>query len=109
LARKCVANECLPPTKAGTLEMFKAFHQSFPDFAIQLDDLIAEGDKVFVGATMTGTHEGEFMGIPATGKQISEPIADLLRVRDGKAVEHWGVTDSGAMMQQLGAVEIPGQ
>ena len=54
--------------------------------------------------TMTGTHEGEFMGIAATGRRMEVPGMDLVRIRDGKAVEHWGVTDNLAMMQQLGAM-----
>jgi steroid delta-isomerase-like uncharacterized protein len=97
-----------PSTKQGALEMFKAMFEAFPDFEMSLDDMIAEGDKVFVRATMKGTHQGEFLGIPATGQKISVPIADFLRFKDGKVVEHWGVTDTGALMQQLGVVETPG-
>jgi steroid delta-isomerase-like uncharacterized protein len=94
-----------PPTKEGTLQLFRAMRDAFPDLRFDLHDMIAEGDKVFVRATMNGTQQGEFMGIPATRKQISVPIGDFLRFRGDKVVEHWGVTDSGAMMQQLGIVE----
>ncbi len=59
---------------------------------------MAEGDKVTVRHTGTGTHEGEFMGMPATGKSITIPGIDILRVKDGKVVEHWGLTDMSAMM-----------
>jgi predicted ester cyclase len=57
---------------------------------------------------MVGKHKGEFMGIPATGNQLDVPTADVLRFENGKVVEHWGVTDSGAMLMQMGVVEMPG-
>jgi steroid delta-isomerase-like uncharacterized protein len=97
----------VPPTKEGTLQLFKALRASFPDLTMQLQDMIAEGDKVFIRATMIGTHQGEFLGVPATGKQINVPMGDFLRFRDGKVVEHWGVTDTGVMMEQLGVAEVP--
>jgi predicted ester cyclase len=78
------------------------FRDAFSDFAIVTDDMVAEGDKVFVRAHMTGTHRGEFMGIAATGRSINVPFADIVRFENGKVVEHWGITDTGAMMQQLG-------
>lgn len=96
------------PTKEGVLQYFKAMRDAFGDFRMSLDDMIAEGDKVFLRGSMSGTHNGEFMGIPATGKKINVPMGDFLRIDNGKVVEHWGVTDSGAMMQQLGMVESPG-
>ena len=92
----------IPPTKEGLLQFFKGIRESFSDFRMSLDDMVAEGDKVFIRATMNGTHRSEFMGIPATGKQISVPVGDFVRLENGKVVEHWGVMDSGMMMQQLG-------
>ena len=59
--------------------------------------------------TFHGTHQGELMGIPATGKRISVNEIHILRIANGQAVEHWGVEDSLGMMQQLGIVEPPGQ
>lgn len=92
-------------TKSGVLHFFRDLHASFSGFTMTVEDMIAEGDKVFVRATMTGTHQGEFFGIPATGRSISVPLADFFRIRDGQVAEHWGVTDSGVMMQQLGVGE----
>jgi steroid delta-isomerase-like uncharacterized protein len=97
----------LPPTKQGTLQMFEMMRAAFPDLQMTIDDAIAEGDKVFIRATMSGTHQGEFLGIPASGRKISVPIGDFVRFSGGKVVEHWGVTDSGVLLQQLGAVELP--
>jgi predicted ester cyclase len=63
---------------------------------------IVEGDKVVIRARATGTHQGEFMSIPPTGNRIEVPLIDIMRIRDGKIAEHWGVMDDGVMMQQLG-------
>lgn len=111
MADNFVEHEEMPgiePTKEGVLQYFETMRSAFSNFAMVIDDLAAEGDKVFVRARMTGTHQGEFMGIPATGKQIDVPTADFLRIENGKAVEHWGVTDTGAMLMQLGVAEMPG-
>lgn len=98
----------VPPTKEGVLQYFQTMRSAFSDFAFEVDDMAAEGDMVIVRVRMVGTHKGEFMGIPATGKQLNVPTADFLRIEGGKIVEHWGVTDSGAMLMQLGVVEMPG-
>ena len=66
--------------------------------------MLAKGDKVVSYITMSGTQKGPFMDMPASGKKFSVKGIDIVRFKDGKAVEHWGVTDSMAMMQQLGAV-----
>jgi steroid delta-isomerase-like uncharacterized protein len=96
-----------PPGKEGARRIFQAMKAGFPDLRMDIDSMIAEGDRVVVFSTMKGTHQGEFMGIPATGKSVAVPVADMVRFQDGKAAEHWGVTDGGMMMQQLGLVEAP--
>ena len=63
--------------------------------------MIAEGDTVAVRGRMTGTHRDEFMGVPASGLTIDVGVSDFLRVDGGLVVEHWGVMDTGALMQQL--------
>lgn len=78
------------------------FRTAFPDLTMAIDDMIAEGDKVFVRGHFGGTHEGDFMGVPATGKHVTVPLGDFFRFEDGKLAEHWGVTDTGVLMQQLG-------
>jgi predicted ester cyclase len=65
--------------------------------------MVAESDLVAAFVTATGTHRGEFLGIPATNKSISVSVSDLMRVQNGKLTEHWGVTDMASLMQQLGA------
>jgi steroid delta-isomerase-like uncharacterized protein len=91
----------LEPNKAGLRQLFEMFHAAFRGGKFEVDDMIAEGDKVFVRARMTGTQQGEFMGIPATGRTINVGVADFLRFDTGMVVEHWGVMDTGALVQQL--------
>jgi predicted ester cyclase len=81
--------------------MFEMFHAAFADAQFEVDDVIAEGGKVVVRARLTGTHQGDFMGVPASGHKISVGIADYFRIDDRTVVEHWGVMDTGALMQQL--------
>jgi predicted ester cyclase len=85
------------------------FRSAFPDFKATINDIIAEGDKVVIRMTWNGTHRGEFMGIPPTGKRVSFGVFDILRIAGGKFVEHWGQMDSMLMMQQLGVIPAPGE
>ncbi len=80
---------------------------AFPDLRMNVEDLIAEGDKVVARATMTGRHQGEFAGIAATGKTVNVAAIDIVRFADGKLAEHWGVTDAASLMEQLGALPTP--
>ena len=92
--------------REGLRQFFQMFRIAFPDFTMTIEDAVEEGDRVFIRATMKGTHKGEFMGIPATGKQINVPNGDFARFDGGKVIEHWGVTDTGKMMQQLGVLPV---
>ena len=95
----------LAPTKEGVLEFFRMYRAAFPDMRMEPQDVLVSGDKVVVRAKVTGTHQGEFMGMPATGKRVHVQLIDILRFgEDGLAHEHWGVFDALALMQQLGAV-----
>jgi steroid delta-isomerase-like uncharacterized protein len=98
-------NPGVPPTKAGTLLYFKMLVRAFPDFRMDVQDVIASGDKAVARLLVVGTHQGEFMGIPATGKSAAVNLIDITRFGDdGLAREHWGVVDQLAMMQQLGVI-----
>lgn len=85
-------------------QIARFFRSAFPDLHIAVDDLIAEGDRVAARVTIAGTHQGELLGIPPTGKQVQISSIDIIRFEDGKAAEHWGETDIMSMMQQLGVV-----
>jgi steroid delta-isomerase-like uncharacterized protein len=79
---------------------------AFPDHHTIVEDIIAEGDKVMVRTTFSGTHQGPFMGIPPTGKRFSQQQIHVVRIVDGKATEHWAVRDDISMMQQLGVLPV---
>jgi steroid delta-isomerase-like uncharacterized protein len=98
----------IPPGREAPKMMFTMLRSAFPDFKATIENLIAEGDKVVLHTTWTGTQKGEFMGVPPTGKRISIDVIDIVRIAGGKYVEHWGVMNSMAMMQQLGAMPAPG-
>jgi steroid delta-isomerase-like uncharacterized protein len=75
-----------------------------PDLHYTVEDMIAEGDKVVARVTTQGTHMGEFMGIPPTGKQASNTGIDIIRFANGKAVEHWGEYNNLGLLRQLGVI-----
>ena len=95
----------LPPTKDGVVQYFRILLAAFPDMRMDVQDVIASGDKAVARVRVSGTHEGEFMGIPPTGNQVSMNLIDITRFGDnGLAREHWGVADQLALMQQLGVI-----
>jgi steroid delta-isomerase-like uncharacterized protein len=95
----------LEPTKEGVKAFFRMYIEAFPDLRMEPEDVISSGDKVVARTRGTGTHRGEFMGMPATGKRIDVELIDIMRFRDdGLMKEHWGVLDALKMMQQLGAI-----
>ena len=77
------------------------YFQAFPDLHIALEDVIAEGDRVFVRSTMTGTHDGEYKGIPPTGRHVAAQCAEIFRLADGMFVGYWCLTDVAGLMRQL--------
>jgi predicted ester cyclase len=85
------------------------FLAAFPDLQTIIEELIAEGDTVVRRGFFCGTHQGEFQGIPPTGKQVTVPMIAIERIVDGKVVEHRASPDIMGMMQQLGVIPAPGQ
>jgi steroid delta-isomerase-like uncharacterized protein len=95
----------LEPTKEGVKQFFRMYRAAFPDLRMEAQDILVSDDKVVARVRGTGTHQGEFMGMPATGKSVDVQLIDIIRFGDdGLAREHWGVFDALAMMQQLGAI-----
>ena len=107
LAPQFVSHEELPPGipsgREGAKQLFSMLRSSFPDLQVTIEDQIAEGDKVVARVTFSGTHQGEFMGIPPTGRRVAYPVIDILRIAEGQVVEHWAVADMLGLMQQMGA------
>jgi len=98
----------IAPGREGFKQVFAGFLSAFPDMAITIDDQVAEGDKVVARITASGTHQGDYMGMPATGKSFSIGAVDIFRFEGGKIVERWGHGDNIGMMQQLGVMPPPG-
>jgi steroid delta-isomerase-like uncharacterized protein len=92
-------------TGAQALKLvFTTLHRAYPDLHITVEDLIAEGDKVVNRNTVTGTHQGEYMGIPPTGRRVTYDEIFIFRFVDGRVAETWGVVDVLSQMRQLGAI-----
>jgi steroid delta-isomerase-like uncharacterized protein len=89
--------------KAGVTMMRSAF----PDLRLDLQDVIAEGDRVALRYTLHGTHQGELMGLPASGNSVASDGMVFARVQDGRVVERWGVQDMLTLVQQIGAPAAP--
>ncbi len=94
--------------REGMKQFFTMAHSGFPDFHSTLEDMFAEGDKVVQRFTARGTHRGEWMGIPPTGKQIAVQGIAIHRIAEGKIVEGWTSMDMLGALQQLGVVQPPG-
>ncbi len=99
-------NRTAPPgmssDAAGMLNSFNnVFRPAFPDMKVEIHDQIAEGDKVTTRKTIRGTHLGTLMGIPATGRQVSIDVIDIVRISNGKYAEHWGINTLAQALAQL--------
>jgi steroid delta-isomerase-like uncharacterized protein len=98
-----------PSTREGVKAFFAYWAQAFPDLTCTVTDRIAEGDRVVDLFTLEGTHLGEFMGIPATGKRVKYNGMHIFSFADGQIVGHWNVLDLLTLMTQLGVVSSPGE
>jgi steroid delta-isomerase-like uncharacterized protein len=85
-------------------EVNAMLHRAFPDIQITIEDLIAEDDKVVSKNHVVGTHRGEYMGLPATGKRVAYNEIFIVRFADGRITETWGVVDIASQMKQLGLI-----
>jgi steroid delta-isomerase-like uncharacterized protein len=85
-------------------EVFTRLHRAYPDLHVAIEDLIAEEDKVVSRNVVTGTHRGEYLGIPPTGKSVMYEEIFIFRLRNGLIAETWGVVDVLSQMRQLGAI-----
>lgn len=94
--------------RQGVRQWATLFRKAFPGLTARADDVIVEGDKVVERFTGSGTHRGEFFGIPPTGKRFTVTGINIFRIENGKIVEHWGNEDALGMMQQLGVIPSMG-
>ena len=90
----------------GVRQLADALLPGIPDMELPIEDLVAEGEKVLARLRVKGTHRGELMGLPATGKRIDIAVLDLFQIRDGMLIEHWALLDNLGMLRQLGVTSI---
>jgi predicted ester cyclase len=99
-------NRSAPPgAPAGADGMWNTFRRvlrpALPDLKVEIHDQVAEGDKVTTRKTIRGTHRGDFMGIPPTGRQVAIEVIDIVRLRDGRYAEHWGINTLSQVLAGL--------
>ena len=95
--------------REGLKQLAQGYVAAFPDMELKVEDQVAEGDKVVSRWSARGTHKGELMGIPATGKQATVTGITIDRLESGKIVESWNNWDTLGLLQQLGAVPAMAQ
>ena len=95
------------PGAEGVRAVITSLRRAFPDFRLEIQDLTVQGDAAWARLVATGTHDGPFMGHPATGRRMRATVFDVVRVVDGRMVEHWGVPDRLSVLHQLGILEQP--
>jgi predicted ester cyclase len=97
----------IAPGAEGVRQQFDGFRAGLPDFRATILHQVAEGDLVITHKVFHGTHTGELLGIPATGREVEIVVMDVVRVSGGRIVEHWGLVDRLGLLQQLGALPEP--
>ena len=98
----------VPSDRNGSKAYLFGFLNAFPDSTWTIDDMIAEGDQVVTKKTLRGTHTGPLGELPPTGRSVTLQFVDIMRVRDGRIVEHWLSMDQLSFMQQLGVIPTQG-
>ncbi len=96
----------VPSDREGGKMYLSAFLNAFPDSRFTIEDIIAEDDRVVTKKTLVGTHTGDLGEIPATGKRVTLQYVDIMRVRNGKIVEHWLSMDQLSFLQQIGVIPV---
>ena len=91
-----------PPAEGTVARYLVLWRAAFPDLRITVEDVLAEGDRVAVRSTVTGTHRGEFLGVPSTGRRVAVTAMALYRLAGGQIVERWAVVDTLEVLRQLG-------
>jgi steroid delta-isomerase-like uncharacterized protein len=95
------------PGAEGVRAVIASLRRAFSDFHLQIEDMVVAGDTAWARMTATGTHDGPFMGHPPTGRRMRIAVFDVIRVEDGRMVEHWGVPDRLGVLRQLGLLAPP--
>jgi steroid delta-isomerase-like uncharacterized protein len=104
-----VINHTAPPGSSKGADGMLHFLQNmlrtgFPDLRVDIEDQLAEGDKVTTRKTIHATHTGMFMGLPASGKKVGIKVIDIIRLRDGQYIEHWATSNLAEVIAEIAAV-----
>jgi steroid delta-isomerase-like uncharacterized protein len=111
VAPGCVDHDPAPgqgPGPDGYRMFFTHMRTAFPDFNAAPEALVADDESIAFAYTLTGTHKGPFLGLPATGKKIKIRGVQFSKFKDGKMVERWGSSDELGLLKQLGITQLPG-
>jgi steroid delta-isomerase-like uncharacterized protein len=106
IAQDVVDHDPAPDQAAGPegyIRMFASLRRSFPDLAVSVDSLVMDDDKIAIAYTLTGTQNGEFLGVAPTGRKVRARGVQIARFQGGKMVERWGSSDQLGILQQIGA------
>lgn len=98
-------NPLVAQGRKGFKEFFEAWFKASPDFKYELKQIVSSGDRVWAYGTYSGTHKGEWLGIPASGRAYKFDAVDIFRVEDGKLAEHWDVLDVYSLFKQLEVIK----
>jgi steroid delta-isomerase-like uncharacterized protein len=106
-------NSLLPPEiqqgRANFKQALRLFYTAFPDLQGTIEDLVADDEKFVARLRFRGTHQGELMGIPATGMPVDFSVIEIYRIAGGKIAEGWAQLDALGLMQQIGVIPVPDQ
>lgn len=98
-----------PLDRTAQIQRLKTFREAFPDMTIEVEDVVTTSDRIAFRSTMRGTHRGQFLGIPPTGRKVTVGLVDIIRVENGEFVEQWGGPDMLDLVRQLGATVRSGE
>ena len=90
------------PGPEGFIQVFQALRTAFPDLNVTVDHMVTDEENVAIAYTLTGTHQGDFLGVPATGRRVSARGVQISRFQNGQVVERWGSSDQLGILQQIG-------
>ena len=106
VAEDCIDHDPAPgqvPGPQGYIALFTEFRAAFPDLAVAVEHVTADDESIAMAYTVTGTHQGSFLGVAATGKKVSARGVQIAKFNNGKMVERWGSSDQLGMLEQIGA------
>lgn len=106
-AEHYVNHGAVPPNRQGMRNRLERMLAAFPDVHVDVEDILVDGDKIAVRLQVTGTHEGNFMGIEPTGNPVDFRVCSILRVQEGRIVEQWDSADLFTVLLQTGGFELP--